>query len=317
MSTILLVDSTNNFIRNYAVVPTLTGDGEPNGGTLGFMRSLGYFARLTNPEKIILVWDGAGGSQKRKALMKEYKEGRKPIRLNRNFDFELIDSDKNKIKQRLRLAEYLSNLPVTELAIENVEADDVIAYLTHYYSDDERIIVSNDKDFYQLVGDKVKLFSPTKKEYITTEFIVETYGVHPNNFALARAIVGDTSDNLKGLKGIGMKRLVTYFPFMEKEEKITLDNFFEFCEKGGEKYKRFLDGRQVVIDNLSVMQLAKPLISSASVQKIKLGLKRDIKFNATAFRIKLLKDGITTIGDSFFQPFGYIDAIGRVNGSKI
>jgi len=305
---LLIVDATNNFVRNYAVVPTLTTNGEPNGGVVGFLRSLGFFCRITSPDKIILVWDGPGGSKKRKAILKDYKEGRKPLRLNRNFEFELVDVEKNKVDQRIRLGLYLKDLPVYQLSIPDVEADDVVGYLVKMFYEDEKVIVSNDKDFYQLVSDKVSVFSPTKKMFMTDKVIYETFGIHPNNFALARALVGDESDNIKGIKGIGFKTLIKKFPFMSGVEKVTLDQLFKYCEENGEKFKRFLDDKQVIIDNHQVMQLENPIIGIGSIHKIEESLQKEIVFNATSFRMKLYEDGVTTFTDSFFQPFRCIIA---------
>jgi len=305
---ILIVDATNNFIRNYAVVPTLSGTGEPNGGVIGFLRSLGLFARTFESDKIILIWDGPGGSSKRKAILKDYKEGRKPIRINRNYDFERIDPERNKIKQRLRLAEYLKDLPVIQLSIPDVEADDVVGYLVKYYNEDEKIIVSNDKDFYQLISNKVQMYSPTKKEFITPDYLLENFGIPPVNFALARAIVGDESDNIKGVKGVGFKNLIKYFPFMSEQNKVTPQQLIDYAsqqtgKKEIKKYERFTNCTQLVIDNYQIMQLESPIMSVSSIRKIREGLEKKIGLNATSFRIKLYEDGITTINDSFFQPF--------------
>jgi len=300
---ILLVDGANNYIRNYAVVPTLTVHGEPNGGVIGFLRSLGMFVRITTPDKIVIVWDGPGGSKKRRAIVGEYKEGRKPIRLNRNFEFEVDNPEQNKVYQRVRLAEYLQDLPLFQMSIPDIEADDTIAYLVKLFAQDEKVIVSGDKDFYQLIGDKVSVYSPTKKEFFTAEKVHTEFGVYPINFAIARAIVGDNSDNLKGIKGIAFKKLVKMFPFMTLPEKVTLDQLFEFCVKEGEKYNRFIEGKQVIINNQKIMQLDDPIISLASIQKIEQSLTKDVTFNATSFRMKSYIDGVTTFNDSFFSVF--------------
>jgi len=299
--TVLIVDGTNNFIRNYAAVPTVDNNGEPNGGTIGFLRSLGFFARIVQPSSVIVVWDGPGGSQKRKKILKEYKEGRKPVRLNRMFDTDL-DENQNKAKQRIRLAEYLSNLPIYQMAIHGIEADDAIGFLIKFL-DGNVVIASNDKDFYQLINDKVKVFSPTKKEIIDKIDVIEEFGVHPNNFALAKAIVGDKSDNIKGLKGIGFKRTVKFFPFLSEEKKIELEQLLEYCKENGENYERFVEEWDIVIRNHKLMQLENPIIGVQNIISIKEKLTKKINFNATAFRIKLLEDGVTTIGDSFFEPF--------------
>jgi len=300
---ILLVDATNNFLRNWTVVPTINSNGVANGGVVGFLRSLGYFVNLSQPSKVILVWDGPGGSKRRKAIKEEYKGNRSPPRINREYDFSADNPEQNKIDQRLRLGQYLKDLPVIEITIPDIEADDVIAYLSAYYSDDDIVIASGDKDFYQLITDRIKIFSPTAKEFIDIDSVYRRYTIYPNNFCLARAVIGDKSDNLKGVKGIGEKKLLKFFPCFSEKNTINLQYFFELCEQNLEKYKLFLDYKDIIIDNHKVMQLASPIISATSVQRIGLALRQNIKFSSTIFRLKLLEDGIDQLSQLFFHSF--------------
>lgn len=304
---ILLVDATNNFIRNYAVVPNISMNGDPNGGVLGFLKSLSSFVRVTNADEIILVWDGPGGSRKRQEILKDYKDGKKPLRLNRSHDLEQDECERNKIQQRLKLAEYLNFLPVTQLSIADVEADDVIAYLVQYFAEDEKVIASNDKDFFQLLSDKVVVYSPTAKEFRDVNWLYEKYNIYPQNFCLARALAGDPSDSVVGISGVGLKnnksRLLKYFPFFTGKEKVTVEQIVEHSKQNDKKYERFTLGEQVIIKNQQVMQLENPIMSSSSIRKIKEGLMKRCSFNATAFRVKMMEDGITDISESFFEPF--------------
>ena len=83
----LIVDSTNLFIRNYSAVPSMNEDGQYTGGVVGFLKSLALAVRSFKPTRVILVFDGKGGSQRRRKLFPQYKENRKPpIRLNRSYD---------------------------------------------------------------------------------------------------------------------------------------------------------------------------------------------------------------------------------------
>lgn len=303
---IIFIDGNNNFIRSYAVVPTQTANGEPNGGVIGFLRSLSNFCYLMNPDKIVIAWDGQGGSKKRRSMLEGYKEGRKPIRLNRNYDHEMQNPEQNKVYQRIRLGEYLNDLPVHQLSIPDIEADDTIAYLTKMFPCDKKTIISNDRDFIQLMSDEVQIYSPTKKEFLEPSKIVAEYGVHPVNFALARAIVGDDSDCIKGIGGVGFVKLAKLFPEFAQPQKFTLDLLLEKCKNEDKKYSKFLEKSDVIMRNYSVMQLESPIISLASIQKIEQGLDEQLIFNASSFKMKMLEDGITTMQDSFFQPFRII-----------
>ncbi len=95
---------------------------------------------------------------------------------------------------------------------------------------------------------------------------------------------------------------------MSGEEQVTLDQLFEYCEEQGNKHKRFLDYQQVITDNYKVMQLKNPIIGPSSTFKIHECLGKKQSFSATRIRIKMLQDGIHTLGAGFFQPFKYIDA---------
>ena len=305
---ILLVDGANNFIRNYCAVPSLTSNGESNGGVTGFLKSLGYFIRIIQPDKVFICWEGVGGSQKRRAIVKEYKNGKKLTRLNRNYEHELTNPEDNKAEQHQRLNQYLDDLPIVQISVDNTEADDIIAYLTKLYAKERKVIASSDKDFIQLLDENTVIFSPTKKVFMNNKDVLETYNIHPINFALARAIVGDVSDNLLGIRGIGMKNVVKYFSFLGNNEKIELNYLFECCEKNGEKYDRFIQNRDIIINNLKVMELNNTLIGFSSIQKIHDALEKPLHFNATSFRIKLYEDGISSIGENYLHFFRVLEA---------
>ena len=109
---VLIIDSLNLYLRAYIMDPSLTMGGAPCGGIKGSLKILQKLVRDSKPNEIIFVWDGPNGSQKRKALNKNYKEGRKPIRLNRSV-MNLTDEEEmhNKVWQQMRLMEYFNEMP--------------------------------------------------------------------------------------------------------------------------------------------------------------------------------------------------------------
>ena len=137
-------------MRAYIVDPSLSTNGEPIGGFKGSIKILQKLVRMTKPNEIVIVWDGPDGSRKRRSIDKGYKEGRKPLRLNRSIhnltDDELLQ---NKVWQQTRAIEYFNEMPIIQTMLPEVEADDVISYLTRmpYYDGWQKVIVSNDKDF--------------------------------------------------------------------------------------------------------------------------------------------------------------------------
>jgi DNA polymerase-1 len=126
---VLLVDAMNLFIRNYAAVPSMDDDGNHIGGMVGFFKSLGLAIRSFKPSRVIVVFDGKGGSQRRRKIYPDYKKNRKPpVRLNRSYDLTTDEQEKENMKfQLVTLVQMIECLPVTLMALDNVEADDVIA----------------------------------------------------------------------------------------------------------------------------------------------------------------------------------------------
>ena len=218
---VLIVDALNAYLRAYIVDPSVSTNGQPIGGLKGFIKILQKLVRLTKPNAIVVCWDGPNGSKKRKTMDKNYKQGRKPIRLNRSVH-NLTDDEElqNKIWQQGRVVEYLNNMPIIQTMLPEIEADDVISHVCSlgHFDNWQKIIVSNDKDFMQLCDEKTVLWRPVKDEILNSKRIVEQTGVHPTNMALARAVIGDASDNLPGVKGAGFKTIAKRIGFLSEEK---------------------------------------------------------------------------------------------------
>ena len=323
MARTIIVDATNQFLRNYAVRPTLDKRGARNGGVYGMLDSLRYFCRLLEPTRLILCWDGSGGSMKRRAILPEYKEGRKavnPARINSNYEHEDDDRKENMKYQRIRLAEYLECLPLTELCFDDTEADDIVAYLAGHFKDDESIIVSDDKDFLQLISNNTLVFRPTSKVLWTPKTLVEEYSIYPHNFAVAKAVVGDSGDNVKGVYRVGFPTLVKWFPFIREEAEVTIADIVDYARerldegKKNEKYRRFVDAEDLMKLNYRVVQLHDPIISNTNIDLIHRGLEEPVGLNASAIRSKFMIDDIRTLGDPFFFKFKEMIFRGQSNG---
>ena len=308
---ILIIDAMNTFIRNYVINPSLDAHGAPIGGCKGFLMTLQKLTRQIEPDKIVVVWDGGGGSAKRRAIAKEYKEGRAPLKLNRAYSgMSALEESQNRYDQMAKTIDYLNNMPVIQLMIENIEADDVIGYITTQIptiKDDIKIIVSMDKDFYQLCDDKTIVYRPVKDEFLNKKRIIEEYNIHPNNFALARAIDGDKSDNLEGVKGVGMKSIAKKMPFFAEEKTVTFDDLRKFLVSSGDTKmnKNILREQKLVERNYKLMQLYTPCISVKNTQHIRKTIE-DFKpsFNRTEVVKKMVVDGINEYNwDSLFQKF--------------
>ena len=297
---VLIIDALNMYLRAYIVDPSLSRHGQPIGGLKGSLKILQKLVRTTKPDNVIIAWDGPDGSRKRKTMDKNYKQGRKPIRLNRAFH-NLTDDEEvqNKIWQQSRLIEYINEMPIAQVMIDQVEADDVISYVCGmpHYKDWQKIIVSNDKDFMQLCGEQTVLWRPTKDELLNTKRIVEQTGVHPTNMALARAIIGDASDNLPGVKGIGFGTVSKRLAFLGEEGTYTIDDVIEHCEEMLEEsklkvYSNIVENKELIEHNYKMMQLYAPQMSIQSKTFVKDSIENfEFTFNKTGILKMMIDDG--------------------------
>jgi len=229
---ILVIDAMNMLIRSFSLLKAMNPSGHHIGGLVGFMRSLGYVTRIFDPTRVIIVWDGKGGSANRKNIDPNYKAQRATSRITH---WGLYDSKQEEMEaligQLYRVQDYLECLPVQSLMAEKLEADDIIAYLakTAAGSDKKVTIVSSDKDFLQLVDKNVEVYAPVKKKTFTAENIQQELQVLPENYNVVKALLGDNSDNLAGVKGLGIKTIISEFPHLVNKPGITLDYVYDTC----------------------------------------------------------------------------------------
>ena len=225
-SRVLLIDSMNTFLRSFAIIPAINPQGNHIGGLVGFMKSLGYAIKLIQPTRVILVFDGQGNITNRRNTYSEYKANRQIKRITNFNVFSTLEEESDSVStQMLRLLDYLKTLPVNISIIDKIEADDTIAYLSQKLKDDV-IIYSADQDFLQLVNKRITVYSPIKKKFYRPQDVYDQYGLYPQNFITMKCLMGDKSDNLPGVKGLGPKKLMKYFPELASNKKFTLNEAY-------------------------------------------------------------------------------------------
>ncbi len=274
----------------------MNDDGLHTGGISGFLKSLGYAIRFLNPTRCIVVFDGTGGSTRRKAIFPEYKNHRaNKVRLNRIFEeASTSESELQSIaRQLVRVSHYIDCLPVTTIQIDNVEADDVISYLAlQSFKDSQVIIMSSDKDFYQIVNDRIKVYSPTKKKIYGVYDVLNEYGIHPSNFVLFRVLDGDISDNISGIRGCGLKTIIKCFPFLSEAKPYKIEDILIYSENNKGKYKIYeniLENKNIIERNYQLMQLSDTIIATFSQLNIGDILKKKNKLNRFEF-VKMITE---------------------------
>jgi 5'-3' exonuclease len=286
------------FIRNYIVNPMISTNGNPIGGAVGFVNSVKKLMRETKPDQVIICWDGSGGSQKRRTVVKEYKQGRKPLRKNYKIEGMSEQSEKeNMVWQQRILMEMLNEMPIMQLVLDRVEADDIIAMITQSprYKGWQKVIISSDKDFLQLLDEETVLYRPIQKKAWTKKTVIEEYGISPENFVIARAIAGDKSDNLAGIKGAGLKTISKRLSFLCEDKMHTLDKVYDHCANVGSKLKffeRIVEGWDTIETNYKVMNLTPPSISVQGRQKINYILENfEFELNGTGLKCCSVEHG--------------------------
>ena len=299
---VLIIDGLNTFIRSFSVNPAVNDDGLHIGGMMGFLKSIRYTLSVIKPSRCIIVFDGKDGSKRRQKIYPEYKQNRKvKQRLNRNVDWGTAPQDEQEsMKQQMgRLVEYLEQLPLTLVCIDGIEADDTMAYISQQLlPESDCILMSTDKDFLQLVDDRVKVWSPTKKKLYTKEKVFEEYGVHSHNILTYRILDGDKSDNIGGIKGAGLKSLKKFCPKISSQEKFDVKDLFEFVNNSKNKIKlleNIKNSSKLVKRNYLLMQLHKVDIPKHTMRKIQNTINGEIpNLIKYKFQSLFLKDKLST-----------------------
>ncbi len=264
---VLILDGLNLFFRNFAMMNMVNPDGVHIGGLGGFFRSLGAMIRQTNPTSVYVVFDGAGSTVNRKNLLSEYKGTRNLSRITNWEAFDNIEEEHDsKIDQIVSIIQYLKLLPVKTTILDKVEADDIIAVLAEKLVEKHNstcFIVSSDKDFLQLVNENVLVYRPIEKEYYNEDTIKEKFNISPHNFIIYKTLLGDSSDKVKGIKGLGEKGLYKKFPEIT-EKDLTLDDIHSICEskfKDHLVYARVIQNIEELEKNYKIMDLSNPMLT--------------------------------------------------------
>ncbi len=191
---LLLIDGSGYIFRAFFALPSLTDKiGTPVGAVFGFCNMLFKLAQDRPGEQMIVVFD-KGSHSFRNDMYAEYKANRDETPEDLVPQFPLV-----------REAATAFGVPVVEL--EGYEADDIIATYARQAAADGRpvTVVSSDKDLMQLVGNGIEMYDPMKAKEIDRDEVIAKFGVGPEKVRDVLALAGDTSDNVPGVPGIGVK----------------------------------------------------------------------------------------------------------------
>lgn len=292
---ILILDGLNTFIRSFAVRMQINSAGVNVGGMVGFLRSLASMNRLFHPTRLIVAWDGRGGAQNRKNLDSNYKAQRAHASVIHYDLYETKAEELESMQDQVdRLSDYIACLPVSYVQLDKLEADDIIAYMakTAARAGKRVTVVSSDKDFLQLIEPNLEVYSPIKKvlyvypgykkdreEACEVVEIQDFLQVLPENYNIIKSLVGDASDGLPGVKGVGIRKLIKEFPRLQQDPDYSLDALFEECAAAERKktlHNKILADWHHVETNFKIMDLNSTVLDDTEKHQIAFILNQPI-----------------------------------------
>lgn len=251
--TLTVIDTFGFLFRNYYALPPLKSkSGFPTGMITGFMNFITSLGRDFKTDYILFSIDSKTKTF-RKDIFPAYKANRPEA--------------PEDLKVQLPVAiELIEKMGFTNISIDGYESDDIIASIAKIAVDHgiKVQIVSHDKDMYQLINDdKVVIIDPIKKIEINEKAAFEKFGVHPKDFIHFQSLVGDSSDNVPGVKGVGIKtaaKLINEFQ--------TLDNLYEnIGEIKGAMQKKLIEGKESAYISKELVTLHPDLFDSFDLEQ--------------------------------------------------
>ncbi|MDO9919025.1 DNA polymerase I [Glaesserella parasuis] len=236
---LVLVDGSSYLYRAFHAFPPLTNkQGEPTGAMYGVLNMLKSLIAQVEPSHIAVVFD-AKGQTFRDELFEQYKSHRPPM----------PDELRSQIQP---LHAMIKALGIPLLSIEGVEADDVIGTLAVQASQAGKhvLISTGDKDMAQLVNDHIMLINTMNNTLLDREGVIEKYGIPPELIIDYLALLGDSSDNIPGVKGVGEKTAIALLQGIGSMQAIyaNLDKIAELSFRGAKTFAPKLEAEKETAD---------------------------------------------------------------------
>ena len=263
----LLVDGNNLFKIGFHGAKDVFNNGDHVGGVYHFVNILRKFLEEHNHDKVVVFWDGESNSSIRKSIYPQYKENRRESMNEYKYESYLY--------QRSRVKQYLEEIFVRQIEVEDNEADDLIAHYCKISKDEQIIIFSADKDLTQLISENVTIYSPITKQYFKNGDMISINKVDiPHyNVLVTKVFTGDKSDNIDGIQGLGEKTLVKLFPQLQ-EKPCTIEEILDYARNIPQdkpsktltnlltgKTKSTIFGEEFYTTNKKIVDLTNPLIT--------------------------------------------------------
>lgn len=217
----LVVDGNSLLNTGFHGIKNMYNGENHIGGLYHFLNTLRKLIDTYLITKVVVFWDGKDNTKPRTQLYPQYK-------LNRRLKPKPVDELNSYATQKLRTQEYLEELYVRQATFEYCEADDCMAYYCEKSTKEDIIVLTSDRDLLQLISKDVSLhiISLNKLFKFGDKVPLDGMYIPPDNVRLVKTICGDSSDNIKGIKMVGIKSLAKINPDI-LEKKITLDDIIK------------------------------------------------------------------------------------------
>lgn len=287
----VIIDGTNFFIRYFSAdSQTIDEFGMPCGGLTGTLKGLRNIIQELKPNEIIMVFDGKDNSQRKQKIDEQYKQGKR-------YSFiELLPQENRNLfnKQMAKLLLMLKYLPIKVFAVSNVEADDVIGYITYILNKrDEpldKFIVSVDADFQQLLSNDTFIYNPQKKSVITSEGFAELNKFNAQNFHIFKTFAGEGKNRDNVPRIFTKRKIMGYFEdLLNSKESVSLTELEDYI-----KQQNIPVDIDRVRKNFNLVNLHTPNISNdAKIQIAETVNNYETKvYNILSFQVQLKTFGI-------------------------
>ncbi|MEO6305060.1 MAG: hypothetical protein ABIP51_18020 [Bacteroidia bacterium] len=337
---LLLIDGLNVMIANNAVGLHLVDYNTfPINMLLGSLNTIRTLIEKFKPTKVIFALDGPDAGERRRKIFPDYKGGRRMKK--RESKVQIMEGEENIVygveggfqNQFIKIYEFLKLLPVTTLMVPYCEADDVISYLALKNKDEkECIIVSNDKDYLQLIQPGIMVYRwKTKKLYDNKTFLDE-FKIPAENYIFQKIMLGDTGDKVPGVTGVGEKTfeklegLLTEMICKDMSEfTLLLEHILNDAEtvlKTKEKnaFRNSLIQKDKMDLGYSIMKLDETCMIDEQIEILKLQVdeQENKGFSRLSCKLKMSKNCFNKLyngfnDDKWLQPFMFVKAGIKIN----
>ena len=259
MDKLLIIDGNNLLFQMFYGMPSkiYNKNGETIHATIGFISYVLKQIKMFDITKCCVVFD-CDCNESRKKLSKDYKA-------NRNIDWDSLPKSDVPFYEEDKIVKCLNYLNIKVLFSKNMEADDLIASLTKLFEESTHIYISSfDSDFFQLINKNVSIIRCRGKNTVVFDegLFYDKFGFTPDKYLLYKAIVGDSADNIMGVKSIGKKRGTELVKCYSSLDQIINDRSIN-------KYK------DLIIDNYDLVD--------RNIKLIKLDYINEIVYNIDYF----------------------------------